>query len=262
MRLPRSWTSNQKRNLSPAEIQPRIQNALPQKPNPFQPRDNYVEVITKLMRERELLERGLAAKESPLPLVFHTEPIVGWRVWSLRPYVTRDRRTEHRLVPVTNAGGRTHYAPYKRTEAVCSRAYHDAPHRFCACGIWAMKSEDQLPTVYQHSVYGEVYLWGRVLEGKNGYRAQYAYPKRLWADDDAIEELRMLYGVPVERAKPFSFDLSKWVPPAPVPRPIPQPSPYSPSTWQTSGTWMLSPSPWVSTTSGSNGYNISGSWST
>lgn len=51
----------------------------------------------------------------------------------------------------------------------------DAPARGCSCGIYALNH----PAPWQ-GVFGEVNLWGRVLQGSKGWRAQYAYPKRLW----------------------------------------------------------------------------------
>jgi hypothetical protein len=53
---------------------------------------------------------------------------------------------------------------------------HYAPHDGCTCGIYATKSPEL--TDWCPGVYGEVYLWGTVVEHDFGWRAQYAYPKR------------------------------------------------------------------------------------
>lgn len=47
--------------------------------------------------------------------------------------------------------------------------------------------------------YGQVYLWGRLVEHTDGWRAQYAYPKmlRLW-DEEIGAKLRDSYLVDVE----------------------------------------------------------------
>jgi hypothetical protein len=45
-----------------------------------------------------------------------------------------------------------------------------------------------------------VSLWGRVVETENGYRAEHAYPSELWLLDDSLEELGMVYDVPVRTA--------------------------------------------------------------
>lgn len=86
-----------------------------------------------------------------------------------------------------------------------TRFTHPAPSPKCRCGIYGVKqlkrveepllhllanrlrhfaeqpgslsaSREQLTWV----VVGSVHLWGKVIEGTHGYRAQYAYPERLW----------------------------------------------------------------------------------
>ena len=50
-------------------------------------------------------------------------------------------------------------------------------------------------------VVGSVKLWGKIVEGSQGWRAQKAYPERLWVPYEAwhlAPSLRDLYGVPVE----------------------------------------------------------------
>jgi hypothetical protein len=59
-------------------------------------------------------------------------------------------------------------------------AVHDAPQTDCTCGVYAAKSLDCLRALgYMRygSIYGELYLWGTVVEHQLGWRAQYAYPK-------------------------------------------------------------------------------------
>jgi hypothetical protein len=52
---------------------------------------------------------------------------------------------------------------------------HEAPLESCTCGIYAFKAPKKL--LGAANIYGEVYLWGKVVEHKYGWRAQYAYPK-------------------------------------------------------------------------------------
>ena len=55
---------------------------------------------------------------------------------------------------------------------------HDAPHLKCTCGIYASKTLDLRWPGYQRSlIYGQVLLWGTIVEHQRGWRAQYAYPK-------------------------------------------------------------------------------------
>lgn len=51
----------------------------------------------------------------------------------------------------------------------------EAPAIGCSCGIYALKEQPD-----RSKVFGQVNLWGRVVEGELGWRAQYAYPKHLW----------------------------------------------------------------------------------
>jgi len=53
---------------------------------------------------------------------------------------------------------------------------HQAPQTDCTCGIYALKADGAGGWPF---IKGEVYLWGTVVEHSHGYRAQFAYPKRL-----------------------------------------------------------------------------------
>lgn len=78
---------------------------------------------------------------------------------------------------------------------------HQAPGHECNCGVWAFRSQDELLRALKEykgvRVIGQVYLWGRILECENGFRAQYAYPAELWLLDNSLEELGWTYNVPI-----------------------------------------------------------------
>jgi len=129
------------------------------------------------------------------------EPIVAWRAWKLLGM---------RLAALGSTGV---WEPKKMMEAICnsSSSYHDlsyfqhpAPQSSCNCGMWGFKSLDNLLAAiqgkYTTSVIGQVSMWGRVIETENGWRAQFAYPRELWLLDSSLEELGMIYGVPVRTA--------------------------------------------------------------
>ncbi len=96
--------------------------------------------------------------------------------------------------------------------AVCmrGRANHDAPHRTCGCGWYALKAAAQvlpwihlrqrmgaLPSLRRIAI-GRVALWGRVIEHAEGYRAEFAYPACLYVPSRAlIRPLGERYGVEV-----------------------------------------------------------------
>ena len=135
------------------------------------------------------------------------EPIVGWRQWNfMYPHF------------LANLGNDTIYVPREKIEARCEQEDHSeqqAPHLPCTCGIYAYKEKPRLlgeiritygrplapPVSGLRLVYGEINLWGKVIEHEDGYRAQFGYPKRLWCTP-AIEPLAgwigYVYGVPCE----------------------------------------------------------------
>ncbi|HEX7277899.1 MAG TPA: hypothetical protein VF244_11035 [Acidimicrobiales bacterium] len=163
-----------------------------------------------------------AATPAPLPVEASTHLIVGYREWKL----LRRYPDGCHLKSVNNDEV---VQPYQRIEATCrplggvitfsfntfgsalssSRTPqpvpHPAPAHSCTCGIYAYRDgvdirEDRADPY----VLGEVNLWGRVIEHESGYRAQFAYPKRLALVNggDRAEhiaaDLELTYGVPCE----------------------------------------------------------------
>ena len=145
------------------------------------------------------------------------EPIVGWRQWNfMYPHF------------LANLGNDTIYVPREKIEARCEQystigtlvhgkdhSEQQAPHLTCTCGIYAYKEKPRLLREIGKTnsglarlgpsglrlVYGEINLWGKVIEHEDGYRAQFGYPRRLWCTP-AIEPLAgwigYVYGVPCE----------------------------------------------------------------
>jgi hypothetical protein len=114
------------------------------------------------------------------------EPLVGWRYWKV---------TSGGLASLNVDGG--YWPPGAPHEATCKgvpvptlRGPHVVPCEWCGCGIYAARDLEtlkQLVYPFTDSLFrrrriavGEVALWGRVIEGERGYRAQYAYPKSLY----------------------------------------------------------------------------------
>ncbi len=126
--------------------------------------------------------------------------IVAWRAWA--PRVLDGGQWG------LGALGQTHiWIPKKAMEAVCCASdpsAHPAPHRDCTCGIWSFRSLDELlPALagYAVKVFGQVTIWGRIIECEHGFRSQFAYPKELWLLDPSMEQLGYTYGVPIRTAK-------------------------------------------------------------
>jgi hypothetical protein len=112
-------------------------------------------------------------------------PVVGYRVWSWD------------AIGLKSLNGEL-WMPGQRLSAACRRlagraedglAVHDAPQTDCTCGVYAAKSLDCLRALgYMRygSIYGELYLWGTVVEHERGWRAQYAYPKNFTLPLDLV----------------------------------------------------------------------------
>jgi hypothetical protein len=87
----------------------------------------------------------------------------------------------------------------------------EPPRRRCRCGIYAVHGPKQVLAAVglektRALVVGEVSLWGRVVVARRGWRAEWAYPKRLFViqgetdeEADLVEGLET-YGIPVNAA--------------------------------------------------------------
>jgi hypothetical protein len=117
----------------------------------------------------------------PLPPDFRVPdylgPILGWRLWRVDPQETR------LLSLFVDAV----WEPSTSFTASCIRG-HAAPEKDCICGVYAL---DQLrPYSFRDSAFyrprerlfvvGTASLWGRVIPGTLGWRAQHARPMELW----------------------------------------------------------------------------------
>lgn len=154
-------------------------------------------------------------------------PEKGWRVW--RPWlssISGPTRTNPRM-----------WVPRERFVARCEpHVYpdgsHSAPDERCSCGVHAAKTLDELrdnflaPIMSGYGIFGEVSLWGKVIEGEWGFRAEFAYPRSFYipltlkpeVEDgdpfarhwlDALESSLREFGVPVFRVDSIHdlFDL-------------------------------------------------------
>ncbi len=106
----------------------------------------------------------------------YISPIVASRVW-------------HWDASGLKSLNQTPWLPGKAFAADCkAQACHDAPASKCTCGVYASKGFEHLQKtgLLQFGIYGEVYLWGTVVEHELGWRAQYAYPKNLMLPLDMV----------------------------------------------------------------------------
>ena len=79
------------------------------------------------------------------------------------------------------------------------------------CGVHATKQELEVNMRFiagTRIVYGQVYLWGLIVEHELGYRAEYAYPKCLYLNGKKDDKIRMIannYKIPA--IKPPAIEL-------------------------------------------------------
>jgi hypothetical protein len=142
---------------------------------------------------------------------------IGWRTWSIS--VTGNIEGE---VPQMRLRSVSHssflWLPREAVEAKCSRSTgkangvdrkgHEVPDEHCSCGLYSAKTFEHLQTMSYHfydadsgfNAVGRVKLWGKVVEGTQGWRAQYGYPETLYVPFEAWryrEALEEQYGVKV-----------------------------------------------------------------
>ena len=133
----------------------------------------------------------------------YIEPMLGWRVWHVE---------ERGITSITRA---IYWPERKPLEAQCYKAdllvdqinlgigNHNAPHEDCTCGIYAtsdIHKVDRIITQHNRARYRGKYrllgiaaLWGKVIEHREGWRAQYALPQ-------------LFCLVPPHRAAEFGYD--------------------------------------------------------
>jgi hypothetical protein len=105
-------------------------------------------------------------------------PVVGYRMWRWDNFGLQSINGER-------------WIPGQCIAAQCGAtnlAFHSSPEEECSCGIYAAKTfQDLVKLSYgDYEVFGEVYLWGFVVEHPLGYRGQFAYPKALAVSIDAL----------------------------------------------------------------------------
>ncbi|GAC1372911.1 MAG: hypothetical protein NVSMB32_16560 [Actinomycetota bacterium] len=78
----------------------------------------------------------------------------------------------------------------------------------CGCGLYAALDLETLrelanPDLVVPRGVGEVALWGRVIPADLGYRAQFAYPRRLWVVRESVPALEWMGALPMALARNY-----------------------------------------------------------
>lgn len=135
---------------------------------------------------------GYARASEPVRLPESTviTAIIGWRRWLVTMFGSQ---------LFSNNG--TPWEPFQRLTADCAKRYACQGYT-CGCGIYAYKTRelaekgDNAPSAITH-IWGEVWLWGRIIECEHGFRAQFAYPKALVDTGSIAQQVAIAYGVEV-----------------------------------------------------------------
>lgn len=147
-----------------------------------------------------------AAEMPEAPDAFEEEE--GFRAWIVKKRLVPGEIPMLRSVTVHEA----FWQPGAPMKAVCSREdeKHTPPHEHCSCGLYTAKTLKHLLSMPYHRydekdddetvVLGRVKLWGKVIEGTQGWRAEFGYPSVLYVPFESwrlIDPLREAYRVPV-----------------------------------------------------------------
>jgi len=130
----------------------------------------------------------------------------GWRAWN----VERELPPFGMPPKLYSATYGYFWTPRKRARAECQKDSSHVPGEACTCGFYAAKDLGHLRqmgySAYmengpQVTIVGQLAMWGKVIEGTQGWRSEYAYPVKLFVPFEAwrlAKPVARAYGVPVE----------------------------------------------------------------
>jgi hypothetical protein len=145
--------------------------------------------------------------------------VKGWRSWSLdvtsigpdRPLLRSVTHSEVVWPPREEVVARCRKTPGPTGSGRPSSEAHPIPVPDCDCGLYAARTRKHLLSMSYHTYDGEldgmycviglVLMWGNVIPGTQGWRAEKAYPHKLYVPFEAYKYARALketYGVKVK----------------------------------------------------------------
>jgi hypothetical protein len=85
----------------------------------------------------------------------------------------------------------------------------ESPYFSCTCGVYAAKTIEHLRQCgyKRFGLFGEVYMWGKVVEHERGWRAQFAYPKTLFLAAETIPFSLSEINAPIKTLAEFGTDI-------------------------------------------------------
>jgi len=148
--------------------------------------------------------------------------VEGWRSWSVKAELP-SYGAAPKLQSVTHS---YFWAPRVKARADCDRCGLETPGQDCTCGFYSAKNLDHLRSMSYVSyngdkgmvaVVGRLACWGKVIEGTQGWRSEFAYPVELYVPFEAHNLAKALgeaYGIPVQllnlldsKAYPAGYEL-------------------------------------------------------
>jgi hypothetical protein len=130
--------------------------------------------------------------------------VEGWRSWSVKAELPPFGAAP-KLESVTHS---YFWSPRVKARAECGKC-DDTPGENCTCGFYSAKNLDHLRSMAYVSydgeagvvsVVGRLACWGKVIEGTQGWRSEFAYPVELYVPFEAHKIAKALgeaYGIPV-----------------------------------------------------------------
>lgn len=132
--------------------------------------------------------------------------VEGWRAWRVGRELP-DFGLPPKLHSVTYD---YYWTPRQKARAECQTCGPDVPGEGCSCGFYSAKTLDHLRQMGYHTygdeggqvcVVGRLACWGKVVEGTQGWRTEYAYPAVLYLPFEVWRlgsRLAKAYGVPIK----------------------------------------------------------------
>jgi hypothetical protein len=155
---------------------------------------------------------------SAAPDVYVGPAFVGWRSWRILPFERLGEPESVRLCASGTRGIPKVWEPGQATRALCGKfkTTHEAPWPGCECGVYAYRTREAAEAHLESFrvgnkegvlgwAFGQVSLWGRIVECEHGWRSEQAYPYAIevHAEPHVAALVRRLYGVDVEEHPPF-----------------------------------------------------------
>ena len=147
---------------------------------------------------------GLSDEDFRAPDLIGT--VEGWRAWNVNPTPPPFGNPPK----LFSATWDYYWSPRIKARADCHKrgGQDHVPGEGCTCGFYSAKTLTHLRSMGYHvydegsmTVVGRLANWGKVIEGNQGWRSEFAYPVKLYVPFEGwrlAKPLSKAYGVPVE----------------------------------------------------------------